>query len=234
VRLFPRTSRPKVHGAGVRAWSTVTSYVRATVIVALVDAVGIGLAAALLQIPLAIPIAVFVFLGSFVPIVGALVTGIVAVLVALVAKGLWAAVAMLVAVLLVQQLEAHVLQPFLLGRAVSVHPLAVILAIGAGVLVAGIIGALFAVPLVAVAHVVGQYLSSDEPEPDLASGPGDPGTRTPEEDAQVAAREAGPLADAPHGAPEASLGGAGEDRVVPDGVGAGRRGAHEALPSRSE
>jgi predicted PurR-regulated permease PerM len=209
VRLFPRTARGRVQGAGVRAWSTLTSFVRATVIVALVDAVGIGIAAALLGVPLAIPIAVLVFLGAFVPIVGALLTGIVAVLVALVAKGPFIALLMLGAVILVQQLEAHILQPFLLGRAVSVHPLAVILGIGAGVLVAGIIGALFAVPLVAVAHVVGEYLSSDEPEPDPDSAPTDPDTRTPQEDASIAAREAGPLADAADGAPERSLGDGG-------------------------
>jgi len=197
VGLFPRTARARVQGAGVRAWSTLTSFVRATVIVALVDAIGIGLGAFILGVPLAVPIGVLVFLGAFVPIVGALLTGVVAVLVALVAKGPVVALLMLGVVLLVQQLESHILQPFLLGRAVSVHPLAVILGIGAGVLIAGIVGALFAVPLVAVAHVVGQYLTSDEPEPDPDAPPGDPGTRTPQEDAEAAADEAGPLADAP-------------------------------------
>jgi predicted PurR-regulated permease PerM len=167
--------------------------------------VGIGLGAWILDVPLALPIAVLVFLGAFVPIVGALVTGAIAVLVALVTQDVGTALLMLGVVLLVQQLEAHVLQPFLLGRAVEVHPLAVILAVGAGVLLAGIVGALFAVPLVAVGHVVAEYLSSDEPEPDPDSHPLDPGTRTPQEDADVAAEQSGPLADAPTAAAERSL-----------------------------
>jgi predicted PurR-regulated permease PerM len=167
------------------------------VIVAAVDAIGIGLGAAILGVPLAVPIAVLVFLGAFVPIVGALVTGVVAVLVALVSKGFIIAVIMLGVVIAVQQLEAHVLQPFLLGRAVEVHPLAVILSIGAGVLVAGIVGALFAVPLVAVGHVVAEYLREHPPEPQRGSPPTDPTTQTPTEDAEAAKDEAGPLADAP-------------------------------------
>jgi putative heme transporter len=220
VRLFPRGGRPRVEGAGVRAWATLTAYVRATVIVAAVDAIGIGGAAAILGVPLAVPIGVLVFLGAFVPIVGAFVTGVVAVLVALVSKGLVVAVIMLGAVIAVQQIEAHVLQPFLLGRAVEVHPLAVILAIGAGVLTAGIIGALFAVPLVAVGHVVAEYLREAPPEPEQERPPGDASTRPPEEDAREAKTEAGPLADAPgRGEPAAREPVAGEptaDAPVPD------------------
>ncbi|HYJ75553.1 MAG TPA: AI-2E family transporter [Kineosporiaceae bacterium] len=199
VGLFPRGARPRVQGAAVRAWATLTAYVRATVIVAAVDAIGIGLGAAILGLPLAVPIAVLVFLGAFVPIVGAFVTGVVAVLVALVSKGFVSALIMLGIVIAVQQLEAHVLQPFLLGRAVEVHPLAVILGIGAGVLIAGIIGALFAVPLVAVGHVVAQYLREQPPEPEHEPGapPGTPTAETPAEDADEAKAQAGPLADAP-------------------------------------
>ncbi len=197
VSLFPRTARPRVQGAAVHAWATLTSYVRATVIVAAVDAIGIGVGAAILGVPLAVPIGVLVFLGAFVPIVGALVTGIVAVLVALVSKGFVVAVIMLGIVIAVQQLESHVLQPFLLGRAVQVHPLAVILGIAAGVLIAGIIGALFAVPLVAVAHVVSEYLRDENGGPDQNSPPGDAAPQTAREDADDAAEQAGPLADAP-------------------------------------
>ena len=127
---------------------------RATLAVAFVDAVGIGVGAAVLGVPLALPLGVLVFLGSFVPIVGATVTGLVAVLVALVAKGPVTALLLLGVVLLVQQVEGHVLQPLLLGRAVKVHPLAVVLAIATGVLLAGIVGALVAVPIVAVANTV--------------------------------------------------------------------------------
>ena len=180
VNLFPRGARPRVNGAGNRAWATLTAFIRATMIVALVDGAGVGIGAAVLGVPLALPLGVLVFLGAFVPIVGALVSGIVAVLVALVAGGLVKAAIMLGIVILVQQVEAHGLQPFLLGRAVSVHPLAVILSIGAGVLLAGIIGALFAVPFAAVVNVVATYLLGDEP--------GDDGQHPPEE-------QVGPLAD---------------------------------------
>jgi predicted PurR-regulated permease PerM len=178
VRLFPRTARQRVDGAGVRAWSTLTSYVRATVVVALVDGIGVGVVASILRVPLAIPLGVLVFLGAFVPVVGALVSGIVAVLVALVAEGPVVALLMLAGVVAVQQIEAHVLQPFLMGRAVRVHPLAVILSIGAGVLLAGIVGGLFAVPLAAVVNVVAHYLSGEE------QGPPDEGPLAdqPEED----------------------------------------------------
>ena len=140
---------------------------RATLAVAFVDAVGIGVGAAVLGVPLALPLGVLVFLGSFVPIVGATVTGLVAVLVALVAKGPVTALLLLGVVLLVQQVEGHVLQPLLLGRAVKVHPLAVVLAIATGVLLAGIVGALVAVPIVAVANTVASYLTPDgNPAPD--------------------------------------------------------------------
>ena len=134
----------------------------ATLAVALVDAVGIGVGAALLGVPLALPLGVLVFLGSFIPIVGATLTGLVAVLVALVAKGPATALFLLLIVLAVQQLEGHVLQPLLLGRAVKVHPLAIVFGIATGTLLAGIIGALLAVPIVAVISTVSGYLSRGE------------------------------------------------------------------------
>ncbi|MGH3356412.1 MAG: AI-2E family transporter [Nocardioidaceae bacterium] len=164
TRLFPRSSRNRVDSAGRVAWASLTAFVRATMVVALVDAVGIMLAAVILSVPLAVPIGVLVFLGSFVPIVGALVSGFVAVIVALVAQGPVVALLMLGAVLLVQQVESHVLQPFLLGKAVSVHPLGVILAVTAGVLVAGVMGALVAVPVVASLNAVVRTLAEPEPE----------------------------------------------------------------------
>jgi predicted PurR-regulated permease PerM len=134
--------------------------VRATVLVAGTDAIGIMIFAAVLKVPLVSAIGVVVFLGAFVPLVGAFVSGGVAVLVALVAHGPVVALIMLGGVVLVQQIEAHVLQPFLMGRFVSVHPLGVILAIAAGVIVAGIVGALVAVPLAATINAVVQHLAS--------------------------------------------------------------------------
>ena len=164
VRLFPKRARPAVTGSGEAGWITLTTFVKVQIFVAFVDAVGIGLGAWILGLfyggfPLVIPIAVAVFLGSFIPVVGALITGTLAVFVALVYLGPFPAVLMLGIVLLVQQIEGHVLQPLVLGTAVKVHPLAVVFAVAAGGFTAGIAGALFAVPLVAVANVMVKYIA---------------------------------------------------------------------------
>lgn len=165
VRLFPRSSRDRVHSSGVIAWGQLSAFTRATILVAAVDALGIGLVAGLLGVPFASGVAVLVFFGAFVPVIGAAISGAVPVLLALVALGPVQALIMLGGVVAVQQLESHVLQPFLLGRAVRVHPLAVILGIAAGVVVAGILGALIAVPLVAVLNAVGHHLLDGEELP---------------------------------------------------------------------
>lgn len=160
TRLFPERARPAVDGAARSGWVMVVNYARTQLLVATIDAVGIGLGAFLLGVPLAIPVAVLVFLGSFVPIVGAVVTGAVAVFLALVYNGPWIALWMLVVVLGVQQLEGHVLQPLLMGSAVKVHPLAVVLVVAGGAMIAGIPGALFAVPLAAFVNVVAVYIGN--------------------------------------------------------------------------
>ncbi len=160
LRLFPRAARKPVDGAARAGWVTVVNYARTQLLVASIDAVGIGLGAALLGVPLAIPVAVLVFLGSFIPIVGAVVTGAVAVFLALVYNGPFIAVLMLIVVLGVQQLEGHVLQPILMGAAVKVHPLGVVLVVAGGALVGGIPGALFAVPLAAFVNVFAVYIGS--------------------------------------------------------------------------
>jgi putative heme transporter len=165
VRVFPRASRTKVDSSGRVAWVSLTKFVRATVMVAFTDALGIIIVAAILKVPFVFAIGVLVFLGAFIPMIGATLSGSVAVLVALVAHGPIVALIMLGGVIAVQQLEAHVLQPFLLGRFVAVHPLAVIIAIAAGVLIAGIPGALVAVPTVAALNAVVLHLSDlSEPE----------------------------------------------------------------------
>ncbi|MFB7107999.1 AI-2E family transporter [Streptomyces sp. NPDC056190] len=158
LKLVPAAARPGVAGAGPRAWRTLTAYVRGTVIVALIDAIFIGLGIYFLNVPMAVPLAVFIFLFAFIPLVGAVVSGALAVVVALVTQGVFTAVMVLVVVLAVQQLEGHVLQPFILGRAVRVHPLAVVLSVAAGGLIAGIGGAVVAVPLVAVTNSAVGYL----------------------------------------------------------------------------
>jgi predicted PurR-regulated permease PerM len=160
VRLFPRAGRLRADSSGRVAWESLTQFVRATVLVAGTDAIGIVIGAAVLGVPFVGAIGVLVFLGAFVPMIGAFVSGTVAVLVALVAQGPFTALLMFGVVVLVQQLEAHVLQPFLMGRFVSVHPLGVIIAIALGVLVAGIPGALIAVPLAASLNSVVQHLAN--------------------------------------------------------------------------
>ena len=162
VRLFPRVARDRVDVAGQKAWFSLSSYARTQIMVAFIDGVGIGLGAWLLGVPLALPLGVLVFLGSFIPIVGAVVTGSVAVAVALVDQGIWIAVAMLGVVLLVQQAESNLLQPLLMSRALKLHPVAVLLAVAAGTIVGGVVGALFAVPVVAVANTVLHYLNGGQ------------------------------------------------------------------------
>jgi predicted PurR-regulated permease PerM len=173
VRLSPRAARERVDSSGRVAWISLTQFVRATVIVAATDGILIGIGAAILSVPFSLAIGVLVFLGAFVPIVGATVAGTVAVLVALVDEGPIRALIMLAVVIGVQQLEGHVLQPFLMGRWVSMHPLGVILAIGVGVLTAGVAGALVAVPMAAAVNAVVQHLAAytepgDDPVEELA------------------------------------------------------------------
>jgi predicted PurR-regulated permease PerM len=154
----PAEARTRAAVAGRRGLAALVSYIRAT---AVVDAVAIGIGLAVLRIPLAVPLAALVFLGAFVPIIGAVVTGSVAVLIALVAQGPVSALIVLAIIVGIAQLEGHVLQPLLLGRAVKLHPLAVVLAIAAGLLTAGIAGALLAVPLLAVLNSGIRSLRSD-------------------------------------------------------------------------
>ncbi|MDQ0851186.1 putative PurR-regulated permease PerM [Arthrobacter sp. B3I9] len=159
IRLLPRKARAATFGAGRKGWASMVSYARIQMFVAFVDAVGIGVGAAIIGVPLALPLSVLVFLGSFIPIVGALVTGAVAVLLALVANGGVNALIMLGIVLLVQQLESHILQPLVMGKAVALHPVAVILSVAAGSYLAGIPGALFSVPILAVANSSIRYIA---------------------------------------------------------------------------
>lgn len=171
LKLVPAQARPGVAGAGPRAWRTLTAYVRGTVLVALIDAVFIGIGLWFLDVPMAVPLAVFIFLFAFIPLVGAVVSGALACVVALVTNGVFTALMVLVVVLAVQQIEGHVLQPFILGRAVRVHPLAVVLAVAAGGLTAGIGGAVVAVPLVAVLNTVVGYLRAYSTEQALRATP---------------------------------------------------------------
>jgi putative permease len=159
VDLFPKDAREAVNGAGRAGWKSLGAYVRVQILVAAIDALGIGLGAAILGVPLAIPLGVLVFLCSFIPVIGALFSGAVAVLLALVALGPVQALIMLGIVLLVQQVESHILQPLIMGKAVSLHPLAVIFSVAGGSMIFGAVGALFAVPTLAVVNSVVRYLA---------------------------------------------------------------------------
>ncbi|WP_395638323.1 AI-2E family transporter [Pseudolysinimonas sp.] len=178
VRLFPTRARAAVVGGGEAAWITLTTFVKVQIMVAAIDAIGIGVGAWALgfftgrDFPLVIPIAIAVFLASFVPVVGAVVSGAMAVFVALVFLGPVESLVMLGIVILVQQVEGHVLQPLLVGSVVKIHPLAIVLAVATGGFVAGIPGALFAVPLVAVLNGSIGYIARGEwrtnPHPTVA------------------------------------------------------------------
>jgi putative heme transporter len=167
TKIFPDHVQERVRDAGRSGFHSLIGYVRATFLVALVDAIGIGTGLAIMGIPLALPLASLVFLGAFVPLVGAVVAGFLAVVVALLAKGFLYALITLALIIAVQQLEGHVLQPLVMGRAVSVHPLAVVLAIAAGSVLAGIVGALLAVPTVAFLNNAIRVLIASEPGAEL-------------------------------------------------------------------
>jgi predicted PurR-regulated permease PerM len=175
TKIFPANVRERVRDAGRAGFRSLIGYVRATFLVALVDAIGIGIGLAIMGIPLALPLASLVFLGAFIPLVGAVIAGFLAVVVALIAKGWIFALITLGLVIAVQQLEGHVLQPLVMGRAVSVHPLAVVLAIAGGAVLAGIVGALLAVPTVAFLNSALRVLLADDPaaeEAELAAQDG--------------------------------------------------------------
>ncbi|MCS5497715.1 AI-2E family transporter [Cnuibacter physcomitrellae] len=193
ARLFPRAARPRIDAAGQAGWRTLTSFIRIQLVVAVTDAIGIGVGALILGVPLAIPIAVIVFFGAFIPVVGAIVAGALAVVIALVFNGWVHALIMLGIVILVQQLESHVLHPLLTGSAVKVHPLGIVLGVTAGSAVAGVVGAFFAVPLIAVANsMIGaarRYGGPPSP-PSPASPPDEPAPEPPVPSAVAPAADA--------------------------------------------
>lgn len=157
-RQFPRGLRHDASAVGHLVWTTIGSYFRGQLLVALIDATGITIGLLILRVPLALPIGVLILFGSLFPVVGALVTGFVAVIIALATQGPVSALIVLGIVLGVQQLEGHILQPMILGRATDLHPLAVVAALIAGGTLFGILGAFLAVPVVASAWRTISYL----------------------------------------------------------------------------
>jgi predicted PurR-regulated permease PerM len=163
TKIVPAGARDRVVEAGRAGYGSLIGYVRATFLVALTDAAGVGTGLAIMGVPLALPLASLVFLGAFIPLVGAVIAGFLAVIVALLAKGIVYALATLGLLVVINQLEAHLLQPLVMGRAVSIHPLGVVLAIATGGVLAGAVGALLAVPTVAFLNNAVQVLLAPDP-----------------------------------------------------------------------
>jgi putative heme transporter len=160
VSLFPAQQRADVEAIGHRIWHALSAYVHGVAVVAVVDAVLIGLALLVIGVPLVVPLMVLTFLGAFVPLVGAIVAGAIAALVALVTQGVLAAVIVVAVIVVIQQLEGDLLYPLVVGRAIALHPVAILLALTAGTVVAGIIGALLAVPVAAAVWTAADYQRS--------------------------------------------------------------------------
>jgi predicted PurR-regulated permease PerM len=182
TRLFPASARERVQGAGEQAWDRLSGFVRGTFIIAIIHAIVAAIALEAMRVPLVAPLALLVFFGSFLPIVGAIAFGGIAVAVTIVTQG-WVLGVVLIGILIVDnQIEAHILQPFLVGRYVQLHPLAVAVAIAGGGLLEGIYGAALAVPFTAVVYAVLHYLVTGGPEPpetrpEIAGLGGDPPDR---------------------------------------------------------
>ena len=152
VGLFPQRQRGRIDGVGQVAWGSFAGYTRGIVVVAFVNAVLVLIGLLVLRVPLAFPLALLVFLFSFIPLIGAPIATAIAAVVALAARGPWIALAVIALIVIVGQFEGHVLQPLVMSKAVHLHPLVVGIAVAAGTVLAGIVGAVIAVPLVAVAY----------------------------------------------------------------------------------
>jgi putative heme transporter len=175
----PDEHEATVRAVGRRAWVALAGFVRGTAAIALIDAVGIGVGLAIVGVPLVLPISVLVFLGGFIPVIGAFVTGLIAVLVALAAGGFEQALIVFAIVLAVQQIESNVLQPVIMRRAVALHPIVILAALTAGAALIGIVGAFLAVPIAAVVAAVGNELRLRH---EATTSPGDPDPAGPEDD----------------------------------------------------
>ena len=170
VRQFPSGRRGQVREIGEQVWAVISGYIRGVAVIALFDALLIGLALVLIGVPLVIPLMVLTFLGAFVPLVGAFTAGGVAALVALVTGGVVDAVLVVLAITVVQQIEGNVLYPLVVGKSISLHPLAILVALTAGTILAGVIGTLLAVPVAAGSWAAITVLRAPGDEPAPASG----------------------------------------------------------------
>ena len=168
VARLPEAARPRVQRAGAPAWDRLSGWIRGTFVIAAFHAVVVATTLVVLGVPLVAPLSVLVFLGSFIPLVGAIVAGSLATLVTFASQGTTAAIVFVVVLLLDNQIEAHVLQPFLVGRYVRLHPFVVAIVITAGALLGGLAGALLAVPFTASLYAALSYLPDPQPPPHRA------------------------------------------------------------------
>jgi putative heme transporter len=157
LELFHEDRQPMLREVGARSWGALSAYVQGVFLVATIDAVLIGAALIIVGVPVAMPLIVLTFIAAFFPVVGAFVAGAAAVLVALVANGLGAAIVILAVIVAVQQLEGNVFYPIVVGRKLQLHPVGILLALTAGGVLAGVVGAFLAVPIAAVTAAVLQY-----------------------------------------------------------------------------
>ncbi|WP_104061799.1 AI-2E family transporter [Arthrobacter sp. 4R501] len=164
LRPFSGQREAKLRRVGSRTLEVLGGYVRGTAVVALVDAVAIGAALLILQVPLAFPLAIIIFMTAFIPLVGATVAGILAALVALVANGPVVALIVVAVVIAVNQLEGDLLQPVVMGKSLQLHALVILMALTAGTILAGIIGAVLSVPMAAVIWAVIQVWTAEDPD----------------------------------------------------------------------
>jgi predicted PurR-regulated permease PerM len=164
VGLFPLAKRGHVRELGERSWQTMTAYLRGIALVAFVDTVLIGIALIVLGVPLVVPLMVLTFFGAFFPLVGAFVAGAVAALVALVSEGVVTALIVVAVITIIQQLEGDFLYPVVVGRAMRLHPVAILLALTVGAVIAGVVGAFVAVPVAAVAAAIAAYVRETSQE----------------------------------------------------------------------
>jgi putative heme transporter len=179
LRPFTGRREAKLRRVGRRTLEVLGGYVRGTAIVALVDTVAIGAALLIMQVPLAFPLAIIVFITAFIPLVGATVAGILAALVALVANGPVVALIVVAVVIAVNQLEGDLLQPIVMGKSLQLHALVILMALTAGTILAGIVGAVLSVPLAAVAWAIIQVWTAEDPNledmnPDLPPANSEP------------------------------------------------------------
>ena len=161
VRLLPSGVQPSACGAGYRAWYVLSGWIGGAAVVAVIHGVVVGIVLFALGVPLALPLALIITVGSFLPVIGIFIGGALAVVVALLAKG-WVIALVLLLVVAEDQLEAHLLQPLVVGRAVRLHPVAIVVALTAGAVVAGFWGALLAVPVTAAGNAAVLYLTGIE------------------------------------------------------------------------